>query len=161
MMIARLRGRPTDWGADEWQDLLDGRLGVWVMAMHGERVIWICTPVANASAADAGVWTHPDFRGQGHAAAVTAAWAALMCASGRVLFYSTSRTNRSSRRVAARLGLRRIGFLWQLHSMNTGAGWTDPRVRAGASAIEGNALYASAPIGRRNGLRLGRRNRLS
>ena len=138
---------PGNWGADEWQDLLDGRLGPWVMAMHGERVISIChTPVANASAADAGVWTHPDFRGQGHAAAVTAEWAALMRASGKLLFYSTSRTNRSSQRVAARLGLRRIGYLWQLQSMNRGTGRTDPRVRAGSSTIEGNGLYASAPI---------------
>jgi RimJ/RimL family protein N-acetyltransferase len=145
---ARLRGaNPGNWGADEWQDLLDGGLGAWVMAIHGERVISIChSPVANASAADAGVWTHPEFRGQGHAAAVAAAWAALMRASGRVLFYSTSRTNRSSQRVAARLGLRRIGYLWQLQSMNAGAGLTDPWVRAGASTSEGNALYALAPI---------------
>ncbi|MBV9601942.1 MAG: SET domain-containing protein-lysine N-methyltransferase [Chloroflexi bacterium] len=145
---ARLRAaNPGNWGADEWHDLLDSRLGPWVMAMHGERVISIChTPVANTSAAEAGVWTHPDFRGHGHAAAVTAEWAALMRASGRLLFYSTSRKNRSSQGVAARLGLRRMGYLWQLQSTNRGVGRTDPRVRAGPSTIEGNALYASAPI---------------
>jgi RimJ/RimL family protein N-acetyltransferase len=138
---------PGHWGADEWQDLLDGRLGSWVMARQGERVISIChTPVENAKAADAGVWTHPEFRGHGHAAAVTAEWAALMRPTGRLLFYSTARTNRSSQRVAARLGLRRIGYLWQLRSMTNGAGWTDPRVRAGTSTVEGNGLYASAPI---------------
>jgi hypothetical protein len=138
---------PGNWGADEWQNLLDGRLGPWVMARHGERVISIChTPVANASAAEAGVWTHPDFRGRGHAAATTAEWAILMRPSGKLLFYSTSRTNRSSQRVAARLGLRRIGLLWQLQSMSNTAGWTDPHVRAGASSIDGNGLYASAPI---------------
>jgi RimJ/RimL family protein N-acetyltransferase len=138
---------PGNWGADEWEDLLDGRLGPWVMATHGDQVISIChTPVANASAADAGVWTHPDFRAQGHAAAVTAEWAALMRPSGKLLFYSTSRTNRSSQRVAARLSLRHIGYLWQLQSMNTGVGWSDPRVRAGASTIEGVGVYASAPI---------------
>src|SRR5262249_34490237 len=117
------------------------------MAMHGERVISIChTPVANASAADAGVWTHPEFRGHGHAAAATAEWAALMRTSGRQLFYRTSRTNLASQRVAARLGLRRIGYLWQLQSMTRAAGWTDPRVRAGPSTIAGNRLYASAPF---------------
>jgi RimJ/RimL family protein N-acetyltransferase len=138
---------PGNWGADEWQDLLDGRLGAWVMATHGDQVISIChTPIANATAADAGVWTHPDFRGHGHAAATTAEWAALMRPSGRLLFYSTSRTNRASQRVAARLGLRHIGYLWQLQSMSSANGWTDPRVRAGPSTVEGNGLCASAPI---------------
>ena len=138
---------PGNWGADEWQDLLDGRLGPWVMATHRDQIISIChTPVANASAADAGVWTHPDFRGQGHAPATTAEWAALMRPTGRLLFYSTSRNNRASQSVAARLSLRRIGYLWQLQSMSSAAGWTDPRVRARASTIEGNGLYASALI---------------
>ena len=45
---------------------------------------------------------------------LTAAWAALTRPSGRHLFYSTSGENVSSQRVAARLGLRPIGWLWQL-----------------------------------------------
>jgi hypothetical protein len=102
--------------------------------------------VSNSIAGEAGVWTHPDFRGQGHAAATTAEWAALMRPTDRLLFYSTSRTNRASQRVAAHLGLRRIGFLWQLQSVRNGGGWTDPRVRAGPSSIEGSRLYAAAPI---------------
>ena len=70
---------PGNWGDDEWQDLLAGRLGAWVMARHADRVISIChTPVSNARAAEPGVWTHPDFRGRGLAATTTAAWAALM-----------------------------------------------------------------------------------
>jgi hypothetical protein len=106
---------PGTWGADEWQDLLDGRLGPWAMARSADQVISIChTPVQSARAAEAGVWTHPDFRGQGHAAATTAGWASLVRPTGRLLFYSTSHTNRSSQRVAARLGLRPIGYLWQL-----------------------------------------------
>lgn len=68
---------------------------------------------------------HPEFRGKGHAAAVTAEWADLIRASARLLFYSTSGTNRSSQRVAARLGLRRIGYLWQLQSINRAAGTTN------------------------------------
>jgi RimJ/RimL family protein N-acetyltransferase len=138
---------PGNWGIDEWQQLLDGDLGAWVMARHGEQVISIChTPKSNSVAAEAGTWTHPDFRGRGHAAAATAAWAALMRPSGQVLFYSTSWTNRSSQGVAARLGLRRIGYLWQLRSVSTTAGWTDPRVRGGASTIERSGLHAAEPI---------------
>jgi Acetyltransferase (GNAT) domain len=116
--LPALRGaNPAKWGSDEWQDLLDRHLGPWVMARHDQRIISIChTPVSNSRAAEAGVWTHPDFRGQGHAAATTAAWATLMGPGGRVLFCSASQTNRASQRVAARLGLRRIGYLWQLQS---------------------------------------------
>lgn len=114
--VAALRGaNPGNWGAQEWHDLLDGQLGPWVMATRSGQVISIChTPASSARAAEAGTWTRPEFRGQGHAAATTAAWAALMRPTGRVLFYSTSRTNVSSQRVAARLALRPIGWLWQL-----------------------------------------------
>src|SRR5262249_51551450 len=52
----------------------------------------------------------------------------------------------SSQRVAARLGLRRIGYLWQLRSVSTATGWTDLRVRGGASTIEGSGSYAAEPI---------------
>jgi len=131
--LADLRAaNPGNWGADEWQDLLEGRLGPWAMARHEQRVISIChTPKANARAAEAGTWTHPDFRGQGHAASTTAEWAALMRASDRLLFYSTSLTNISSQRVARRLGLRQIGSLWQLRRRPSDSGSADPRVRAG------------------------------
>ena len=129
---------PGNWGADEWLDLLEGRLGPWVMAMQSDRVISIChTPVFDAHAAEAGTWTDPDFRGRGHAAATTAEWAALMRSSGRLLFYSTSQVNGSSQRVAARLGLRSVGWLWQLRRMHGQSGWTDPRVAGGSSSIEG------------------------
>jgi RimJ/RimL family protein N-acetyltransferase len=106
---------PGNWEQLEWQDLLEGRLGPWVMAMAYDQVVSIChTPLSNAHAAEAGTWTHPAFRGQGFAAACTANWATLLRPSGRLLFYSTSRTNFSSQRVAQRLGLRQIGCLWQL-----------------------------------------------
>jgi hypothetical protein len=71
--LAALRGaNPGNWGADEWHRLLEGHLGPWVMARHGERILSIChTPASNARAAEAGVWTDPEFRGHGHAAATT------------------------------------------------------------------------------------------
>jgi hypothetical protein len=114
--IAALRGgNPGNWGIQEWDQLLDGLLGPWVMATRNGAVISIChTPASSARGAEAGTWTRPEFRGQGHAAAVTAAWASLMRPTGRALFYSTARANVSSQRVAARLALRPIGWLWQL-----------------------------------------------
>jgi RimJ/RimL family protein N-acetyltransferase len=111
-----LRGaNPGNWRAEEWSDLLAGHLEPWVMAIRDGLVISIChTPRYGTRGAEAGVWTRPGYRGHGHAAAVTAEWSALMRQTGRHLFYSTSRTNRSSQAVAARLGLRAIGWLWQL-----------------------------------------------
>ena len=56
------------------------------------------------------------------AAAATAELAALMRPTGRLLFYSTSFTNRVSQGVAARLGLRRLGYLCQFQSLINGTG---------------------------------------
>jgi RimJ/RimL family protein N-acetyltransferase len=107
---------PGNWSLDEWAELIEGRLGPWAMATIGGRVVSIChTPRAmTARAAECGVWTAPGFRGHGHAAAVTAAWAELVEPTGRHLFYSTDAGNHSSRRVAARLRLREIGWTWSL-----------------------------------------------
>jgi predicted GNAT family acetyltransferase len=85
------------------------------MAINSDAVIATChTPVRSARGAEAAVWTHPVHRGQGRAAAVSAAWAALIRPTGRYLFYSTWAENRSSMRVAARLGLRPIGWMWKI-----------------------------------------------
>ena len=65
-------------------------------------------------AAECGVWTDRNFRGQGHASAVTAAWADILQPTGRRLFYCTDSDNLSSQRVAARLGLRPLGWIWTL-----------------------------------------------
>jgi RimJ/RimL family protein N-acetyltransferase len=116
-MDERLRHRnPGNWEPDEWDELLAGALGPWAMALIDGRVVSIChTPVRMTErAAECGVWTHPDCRGRGYAAAVTAAWAEILRPSGRYLFYSTDAGNRSSQRVAARLQLRPIGWTWTL-----------------------------------------------
>jgi len=64
--------------------------------------------------AEAGVWTDPDYRGQGFAGLVTQSWAAAVFASGRIPFYSTSFDNMASQAVAGKLGLVQIGedFSW-------------------------------------------------
>lgn len=105
----------ANWGDGEWRDLIDGRLGPWAMAVVDDAVVSICHSARlGARGAEAGTWTHPQFRGRGHAAATTSAWAALFVGSGRHIFYSTSADNRSSQRVAERLGLREIGWTWRI-----------------------------------------------
>ena len=114
------RLNPGNWEHDEWDELLDGALGPWTMALVDDRVVSIChTPRRMTErAAECGVWTHPDYRGRGYAAAVTATWAEILRPSGRYLFYSTDAGNRSSQRVAARLQLRPIGWTWSLARAN-------------------------------------------
>jgi len=105
----------ANWRDDEWRELIDGALGPWAFAIVDGNVVSICHCARiTERGAEAGVWTHPDHRGRGHAAAVTAAWASVLASSGRTLFYSTSAENVSSQRVAARLRLRPIGWMWRL-----------------------------------------------
>ena len=111
---------PGNWEAQEWLDLLEGRLGPWAMATRGDRVISICHTPRNAPrGVEAGTWTDQEFRGQGLAAATTAAWSELVVRDGRYVFYSTSADNRSSQGVAARLGLPCIGWIWKVTKPDT------------------------------------------
>ncbi|MDF8357599.1 GNAT family N-acetyltransferase [Ensifer adhaerens] len=66
------------------------------------------------SGAELGLVTARSFRGRGLAAAATAGWSRLPSLSSRTLFYSTSRENLSSQRVAARLGLRLRGVSFRI-----------------------------------------------
>lgn len=115
------------WQAQEWEDLLAGRLGPWAIAMDGPRVVAVChTPRGDHRAAEAGVWTHTDAPRRGHAAAVTAAWAATARTDHGVLFYSTSEHNLASQGVARTLGLHPLGWIWQVHLPADGRGGTPP-----------------------------------
>jgi predicted GNAT family acetyltransferase len=91
------------------------------MAVSDGEVVSICHCARLSDrGAEAGVWTDAKYRGRGLAAAVTAAWASLLAGSGRTLFYSTSAENVSSQRVAARLGLREIGWMWKVFRRTMG-----------------------------------------
>ncbi len=82
----------------------------WVVALEDGEIAAIAFAARLRDiGAEIGVHTFPKFRARGFAAAVTAAWSSLPSLDGRALFYSTSRSNRSSQRVASRLGLRMIG----------------------------------------------------
>ncbi len=114
----RLRSQDLErltWSADEWRNLLAGDLGPWAFVVNGDRVVSICHTARLADrGGEAGTWTDPDYRGRGYAAATTAAWASLLAPSGKHLFYSTSADNLSSQRVAERLGLPVIGWMWKI-----------------------------------------------
>lgn len=82
----------------------------WCAALDGGEIASMCYAARlSDKGAEAGVYTLPKYRGHGLAAAVTATWASMPALTNRALFYSTNTSNRSSQRVAARLGLRRIG----------------------------------------------------
>lgn len=103
------------WAPDDWNDLLDGRYGPWAVIINDAEVVAVChTARSVPSAVEAGVWTHPDHRRQGNAAAVTAAWGGIVAGQDRHAFYSTSAENIASQQVARRLGLHPIGWMWKL-----------------------------------------------
>lgn len=115
--VERMRaGNPGNWHPVEWDELLGGRFGPWAIATEGDQVVSLCHtpgPITDRSA-ECGVWTAPQFRGRGYAAAVTSAWVALARSPQRKLFYSTDAGNLSSQRVAQRLCLRDLGWTWRL-----------------------------------------------
>ena len=82
----------------------------WCVAVERDEIASIAFAARiGGVGAEIGVYTFPRFRARGFAAAVTASWSSIPCLDGRALFYSTARSNRSSQRVSARLGLRMIG----------------------------------------------------
>jgi predicted GNAT family acetyltransferase len=73
--------------------------------VDGDAVAMCSTVRIPDRATEAGVYTEEPFRGHGYAAAVTAAWAIAIRASGRIPLYSTEWGNAASRRVASKLEL--------------------------------------------------------
>jgi hypothetical protein len=82
----------------------------WCVALDGNEIAAMAFAARlGVSGAELGVYTFPNYRGRGLAAAVTAAWSSMPALNQHALFYSTHTSNRSSRHVTARLGLRLIG----------------------------------------------------
>lgn len=116
-------GVPITWEPDEWAGLLAGAYGPWAMIIDGDRVLSICHCARLApEGVEAGTWTTEDARGLGLASAATAAWADACRPLPGYVFYSTDANNRSSQRVAARLGLPLIGQLWKYRPAGEGDG---------------------------------------
>ena len=81
-----------------------------VVALEAGKAVSICGIVrVTAQAHEAGVETHPDFRGRGHAARAVSTWARTVREMNRIPLYSTSWENESSRALAKKLGLIQFG----------------------------------------------------
>jgi hypothetical protein len=102
------------------QDLLEPLLPEWIpdvgmnppvvgLLVDGRAVAVCCSVRRTDSAHEAGVETHPRYRGCGYAASVVAAWAQLVRDMNRVPLYSTSWQNDASRAVARKLSLIQFG----------------------------------------------------
>jgi len=88
-----------------WQDMINTAQPFVAIVQEG-CVVAVCASVCkNREAHEAGVETHPQFRRQGYAAQVVAAWATAVREQGSVPLYSTAWENKGSQAVAHTLGL--------------------------------------------------------
>ncbi len=94
---------------EDWLDDI-GECQPFAVLLQDGHAVSVCATVRTTDKADeAGVDTHPDFRGHGFAGQVVAAWATAVHNLGRVPFYSTSWQNTASQAVARKLGLVQFG----------------------------------------------------
>lgn len=83
----------------------------WCVALDGGVIAAMAFAARlGARGAEVGVYTFPDWRSRGLAAAVTAMWTCHPELASRELFYSTTVANAPSQRVAARLGLQHFAI---------------------------------------------------
>lgn len=81
-----------------------------VVVLEDGKAVSICGSVRmTPEAHEAGVETHADFRGRGHAARAVNAWARAVREMNRFPLYSTSWENEASRALAKKLGLIQYG----------------------------------------------------
>ena len=94
---------------EDWLDDVSQEVPMAAVLEDGGAVSICCSVRLTSEAHEAGVETHEDFRGRGHGAAATAAWARVVREMRRIPLYSTSWDNHASRALANRLGLRQFG----------------------------------------------------
>jgi predicted GNAT family acetyltransferase len=83
--------------------------------LEGGAPVSICFCARSSEvAAEAGLETAAAFRRRGYGSCVTAAWAAMIRASGRIPLYSTSWTNEASLAVARTLELLAYASAWSV-----------------------------------------------
>ena len=94
---------------DAWREDVAAGMPMAAVLDHGRAVSVCCSVRVGRDAHEAGVETHPDFRGRGHAAASVSAWAIMVRQLGLMPLYSTSWDNTASRARARSLGLVQYG----------------------------------------------------
>jgi RimJ/RimL family protein N-acetyltransferase len=94
---------------EDWREDVLAGAPLFAVLIDGKAVSLCGSVRLSAGAHEAGVETHPSFRGRGLAARAVASWAQAMNATGVVPLYSTSWENRSSQALARKLGLVQYG----------------------------------------------------
>jgi RimJ/RimL family protein N-acetyltransferase len=94
----------ADWAAD-----VAPGVPMAVALESGKAVSVCCSVRMSPQVHEAGVETHPDFRGRGHAARAVAEWARVAGAMDCIPLYSTSWQNQASLALARKLGLIQYG----------------------------------------------------
>jgi GNAT superfamily N-acetyltransferase len=98
---------------EDWLEDVEAGLPFVAVLESGRAVSICCNVRMTPEAHEAGVETHPDFRGRGHAVAAVTAWAGLVRERGAIPLYSTSWDNDASLAVARKLGV--VRFCADLH----------------------------------------------
>ena len=94
---------------EDWSNDVASGVPMTAVLQDGKAVS-VCGSVRiTPQAHEAGVETHPDFRGRGYGARVVAAWATAVDEMARVPLYSTFWDNEPSRALAKKLGLIQYG----------------------------------------------------
>jgi GNAT superfamily N-acetyltransferase len=93
----------------DWHVDVDAGVPMAASLHDGMAVSVCCSARVTDRAHEAGVYTHPEFHGRGHASRAVAEWAAAVWQSKCVPLYSTSWENRPSQALARRLGLVQFG----------------------------------------------------
>jgi len=94
---------------DAWLEDVSETVPMAAVLRHGRAVSVCCSVRISAEADEAGVETHPNFRGHGFGTLAVAAWSKAVGEGGRLPLYSTSWENKASQRVATKLGLAPYG----------------------------------------------------
>jgi RimJ/RimL family protein N-acetyltransferase len=94
---------------EDWCNDVSAEVPMTVVLHDGKAVSVCCSVRMTPQAHEAGVETHPDFRGRGYAARAVTAWAKAVYERARVPLYSTSWENEPSRTLAKTLGLIQYG----------------------------------------------------